>query len=34
MLRAERKFANRELLFAQIAADIAAAKAYFDGEKE
>ena len=34
MLRTERKFANRELLYAQIAADIAAAKAYFDGEKE
>ena len=34
MLRTERKFANSELLYAQIAADIAAAKAYFDGEKE
>ena len=34
MLRSERKFESRELLFSQIAADIAAAKAYFDGEKE
>ena len=33
MLRSERKFESRELLFSQIAADIAAAKAYFDGEK-